>query len=341
MYRSKRPSFLVPIALSVGMGLLAAMLPNSSAAAETESDVVGYSASARANLAFVGVAVPLPALALGVPGATSDMSSDPESRALAVLADPGFVATFLLEESVKQTGSVPQYSAGCTNPASALPKDQAWPVAGTGTSGNDATGRSMAVAQASCPTPAHSRSQVTMTGQPGESLTVGVARSYAENVKRDDGMFESMAVTSFSEIVVGPLKIKGLEYRASAVAGQHGGAVARRSTLIGGIEINGQAVTGPFDVEQAGQLLGNVNAQLAPSGLSLALESPRVRTAPDGTAAEAEAARVILRATPEYAAAGGYQVSSAVYLGRAVACVLLRMDSGAHDPGTSCVLGRF
>lgn len=299
--------------------------------AGADGEVVGYSGTARANLAFVEMNVPLPVLLLGVPGATSDISGEPVATALGMPIDPGFVGLFFFEDVMKNFGQVPQYAAACANPQGAIQTEQSF-------GGPD--GSPAGTAQASCPSVDHSRSLVTGAGVLDEAsgLSVAGGRSLAETRRSPDGVFESAATTALGEVKVGPLTIRNIEYRALVSAtGRAGEGISTQSATIGAIEVDGQVIGGPVAMDDAQALLDAVNTALAESGIRLGVRSGRNLASADGAAVDAEATSLVVFLAPPFASGGGYTLTSALYLGRAHACLDLSLAGVSDTNDLSCL----
>jgi hypothetical protein len=314
----KRSAILVAAALGASL-----LMP---VAARADTEIIGYSGTARANLAFIKFTVPLPVLLFATPGAYSGISSEPLSTALGMPADPGFVGLFLFEDVIKGAGqSVPQYAAVCNNPQGATQAEQSWPPASP-----------HAFAEANCPTPAQSTSSVTTAKLGDGALSISGAQSFTRTERLDTGDFLSSARTIFAEVKIGPVTIKNLEYRADVTtSGRPGSARSSHSSTVGAIEVNGQVIGGPMDLGQAGAIITEANGALKSSGLALGLGNGHSLASDDGSAVDAEATNLVV--SHPLGQGLGYSPFYELNLGRARACLDISL-AGANAPNDlSCL----
>lgn len=303
------------------------------AKADAEDVVLGFSGTARGNVLFLAVNIPLPVLEAGMPGTVVEISSEPLASALAMPADPGFVPRFLLDTPAKKTGL--KLGAACTNPVSLVQTQDSYsPVPGRDAGSDGSDSGSMPGASASCPAIDHAVGTATFgsLGNAKSGLRIGLASSRAESRRLEGSAFESTATAFLSEVVIGPVVLRGLSYFARALAnGAPGGAVVERSSAVQEISVNGQKVSGPLDLGggAAAGVLTQINTALVPTGFTLAMTDPSSNLVDDnGAAADAEASSLVLREANASFSGGGYSLTSAIYLGRARACLNLSVLDG-------------
>jgi len=208
-----------------------------------------FSGTARGNVLFVGVSVPLPVLEAGAPGTVVEISSEPLASALAMPTDPGFVPRFLARHADQERGSQARRRLYQSRVPGA-DEDSYSPVPGTTPVRKvQFPARHRAPSSPARPSTTPWERRRSVASETPRAAPDRASEQSSRQPPHRGSAFESTASAFLSEVVIGPVVLRGLSYSARAVAnGSPGGAAIERSSAVEEITVNGQRLAGPLDL---------------------------------------------------------------------------------------------